>query len=369
MKVNSLLLDQYRNIDHMEFSPVSGVNVIYGENAQGKTNLLEAIWLFTGLRSFRGSKEKEQVRFGQKQARLEMNYFNDVREQTAVITINEKKKASVGGVSYPSCSALCGEFLGVIFSPGHLSLIQGGPTERRKFLNQALCQLRPNYAGKMTQYHHILQQRNILLKDITYHSELLDTLDVWDETLAALSASLIWARKQYLTELTGNLKEFYGGISGGREEISLSYLSAGPLEGTSEAQLQEEMKLLIQNSRKEDLIAGYTTVGPHRDDLEIRLNGLPAKNFGSQGQQRSCALSLKMAEAAIVHKTTGKQPVALLDDVMSELDSSRQDYLLNHIEGWQVFITCCEPSHILLSKTDDSGNLFELKGGHLCSST
>lgn len=368
MKVNSLKIDQFRNIDHMEFYPVPGVNVIYGENAQGKTNLLESIWLFTGLRSFRGSKEKELVQFEKDRARLEMEFFDDIRDRQAIVEIAEKKKASIGGVSYDSCSKLCGEFLGIIFSPGHLSLVQGGPAERRKFINMALCQLRPNYANQLTQYNRILQQRNVLLKDVTYHSELLDTLDIWDDNLATLSASLIRARKQYLEELTPFLEEFYGGISGGREEISVLYSSGGVLEGTTQDQLKQEMLELLKTSRKEDLLAGYTTVGPHRDDLDIRLNGIPVKSFGSQGQQRSCALSLKMSEASLIQKLTGKQPVALLDDVMSELDASRQDYILNHIEGWQVFITCCEPSSILLSKTNDSGNLFELKGGRLCSS-
>lgn len=368
MKVNSLVIDQYRNIDHMEFHPVPGVNVIYGENAQGKTNLLESIWLFTGLRSFRGSKEKELVQFGKEKAILTMDYFNDVRDQIASVEIAEKKKAVIGGIPYDSCSKLCGEFLATIFSPGHLSLVQGGPVERRKFINMALCQLRPNYGSKLTQYNRILQQRNVLLKDVTYHSELLDTLDIWDENLASLSAYIVAARKQYLIELMPYLEDFYEGISGGKEKISVSYAAGKELEGKTEQELREEILEKLKENRKEDLMSKCTTVGPHRDDLSILLNDIPVKSFGSQGQQRSCALSLKMSEASLIQKLTGKQPVALLDDVMSELDSSRQDYILNHIEGWQVFITCCEPSSILLSKTSDSGNLFELKGGSLCTS-
>lgn len=370
MRVDSLVLEHFRNISEMEFFPVSGVNVIFGENAQGKTNLLEAIWLFTGMKSFRNTKEKDLISFGQPRARMELSYFNDSREQTAEILIQEKKKVSIGGISYPSSSALCGEFLGVIFSPGHLNLIKGSPAERRKFLNTALCQIKPTYTANLTKFNRILQQRNMLLKDIPYHSELLDTLEIWDETFSSLSASLIFSRKEYLGEMKGFLEDFYGGIAGGKEQISLSYFSSSdkPLEGQTKEELREEISLLLKETRKEDLLSGCTAIGPHRDDLVIELNHLPVKTFGSQGQQRSCALSLKMAEAAIVHQKTGKQPVALLDDVMSELDQSRQDFLLNHIEGWQVFITCCEPSHILLSKTENNGNLFQMKEGKLCSS-
>lgn len=368
MKVNSLTIDHFRNIEHMEFLPVEGVNVIYGENAQGKSNLLEAIWLFTGLRSFRGSKEKELIQFGQPKAELQMEFDNDLQNVEATIDIAEKKTATLGGVSYGSCSKLCGEFLGIIFSPGHLSLIQGGPAERRKFINQALCQLKPKYASNLTQFNRILQQRNVLLKDLTYHSELYDTLEIWDDTLASLSAYLILERKKYLSELTPFLEEFYGGISGGREAIKLSYASGIPLESTSFEELKEEVLIALQKNRKEDILSGVTNLGPHRDDLTILLDDIPVKSFGSQGQQRSCALSLKMSEAAIIKKITGYQPVALLDDVMSELDSHRQDYILNHIEGWQVFITCCEPSAILQSREVNRENMFEIKGGHLCSS-
>ena len=369
MKVNSLTLDNFRNIEHLELEPVEGVNIIYGENAQGKSNLLEGIWLFTGLRSFRGSKEKELVRFGQDFAKLQLSFNDDLRDVDATIDIAEKKTATLGGVSYGSCSKLCGEFLGIIFSPGHLSLVQGGPSERRKFINMALCQLKPKYASNLTQFNKILQQRNVLLKDITYHTELYDTLEIWDENLAAYSAYLIDERRKYLEELTPFLEDFYGGISGGRERINIAYSSGLTLESTTPAELKEEVLLSLKQHRREDILSGVTGLGPHRDDLDIRLDGIPVKNFGSQGQQRSCALSLKMSEAAIIKKITGKQPVALLDDVMSELDSHRQDYILNHIEGWQVFITCCEPSSILLSRKAENGKMFEIQGGKLCSST
>lgn len=371
MNVQSLSIQDYRNIENILFEPSPGVNVIFGENAQGKTNLLEAIWLFTGLRSFRGSKERELRRFHTEAAKLSMAFQNDVRDMTADILITDKKTASLGGLPFGPSTKLVGEFLAVIFAPQHLELIKGGPAERRKFMNQALCQLKPNYAKALTQFNRAMQQRNQLLKDALYHSELYDTLDIWDDRFCTFGAYVISERMNYLEELRPFLEEFYSGISGGREKISLDYAAGN---GTSEyhvfssadpAVIKDELSVLLKTHRREDSFAGFTTVGPHRDDLIVKLDGISAKSFGSQGQQRSCALSLKMAEGFVIRELTGKQPVALLDDVMSELDAGRQDYILNHIEGWQVFLTCCEPSGILLSKQSENGQLFEVSGGRL----
>ena len=197
MIVQSLDISNYRNIESIEFQPSPGVNVIYGENAQGKTNLLEAIWLFTGLRSFRGSKERELRRFDAEAAKLSMAFHNDVRDMTADILITDKKTASLGGLPYGASTKLVGEFLAVIFAPQHLDLIKGGPAERRKFLNQALCQLKPNYAKALTQFNRAMQQRNQLLKDAIYHSELYDTLDVWDDRFCTFGAYVISERMKY----------------------------------------------------------------------------------------------------------------------------------------------------------------------------
>lgn len=372
MRVDSLSIKDYRNIESIEFLPSPGVNVIFGENAQGKTNLLEAIWLFTGLRSFRGSKERELRRFETEAALLSMAFHNDVRDMTADIRIDEKKTASLGGLPYGASTKLVGEFLAVIFAPQHLDLIKGGPAERRKFINQALCQLKPNYAKNLTQFNRAMQQRNQLLKDAIYHSELYDTLDVWDDRFCTFGAAVISERMRYLEELKPFLEEFYSGISGGREMISVDY-AAGTGSGEEPfvyssqdpTVVKEELAQLLKVHRREDSFAGFTTVGPHRDDLIVKLDGISAKSFGSQGQQRSCALSLKMSEGFVIRALTGKQPVALLDDVMSELDAGRQDYILNHIDGWQVFLTCCEPSSILLSKQSENGKLFEVSKGKL----
>lgn len=366
MKVNSLEIKNFRNIENMKIEPCDSVNIIYGENAQGKTNLLEALWLFTGCRSFRGAKEKEYINFNKDFARLDMNFSDDRLDHDATIIFGEKKKTLLDGVEHASASVFFGEFLGIIFAPQHLNLIKGGPADRRKFINMALCQLKPRYSNILTDYNKILEERNALLKDITYHSELIDTLDIWDEKLSLYSATIINQRLRYLEELEPFLDDIYNGISGGKEKISLSYESPISLENRDVDSLKEIIFEELKKNRVADMREGATSVGPHRDDILISLDNLPVKNFGSQGQQRSCALSMKLAEAAVIKKISGKQPIAFLDDVMSELDTSRQDYILNHIDGWQVFITCCDPSSILKSKT---GKVFELKGGELCSST
>lgn len=366
MNINSLNIQNYRNIENIEIFPCEGVNIIYGENAQGKTNLLEAIWLFTGCRSFRGSKEKELIKFDRNFSRISMNFFDDVRDQEAIIQISEKKKAIIGGIEYDSCSKLFGEFLGIVFAPNHLNLIKGGPIERRKFINMALCQLKPRYSNILTEYNKVLAQRNILLKDVIYHSELMDTLDIWDEKLSLLSAAIIIQRIKYLDEIGPFIQDIYGGISDGREHIELVYDSSLKFESKNIDELKDEFLNELIKCRKTDISLGSTSIGPHRDDILVKLNDLSVKSFGSQGQQRSSALALKLSEAAVIKKITGKQPVALLDDVMSELDTNRQDYILNHIDGWQVFITCCDPSGILRSK---NGKVFEISGGSLCSYT
>lgn len=364
MRVNSLKAKNYRNIKSLEIFPCENVNIIYGENAQGKTNLLESIWLFTGCRSFRGSKEQDFINFETDFSLLELGFFGNSREQCAKIKIQDKRRAELNGVSFPSASKLIGEFFAVVFAPTHLSLIKEGPSQRRKFLDIALCQLKPRYANALTQYNRAILQRNALLKDINYHSELLDTLEIWDDKLCTLGAVVTAERIKYIKRLEPFIENIYGGISNGREIMKASYLTQTQISSKTEVDLKQELLQQFKLARKQDILSGSTSIGPHRDDLNIEIDGLLARSFGSQGQQRSCALSLKLAEAEIIKSITGEQPVALLDDVMSELDNTRQDYILNHIEGRQVFITCCEPSALLKIS---GGKAFELKEGALCT--
>lgn len=363
MKVNSVELNNFRNISALRLEANEGVNVIYGENAQGKTNILEGIWLFTGCKSFRGAKDSDLIRFGEDFSKINLSFSDNTREKrTDIIIGNKKKSISLNDVPLKSSAELIGSFYAVIFSPSHLSLIKDGPSERRRFIDTALCQLKPSYAEGLARFRHTLQQRNALLKDIYLNSQLYDLLDTLDIQLAEYSARVIGERLKYIDILSRYSGEIYSGISENREKISVKYSRTDIDKEISLGDLREIELQNLKNARKEDVINKITTVGPHRDDLEILINNVSARSFGSQGQQRSCALALKLGESEIIKSVTGETPVALLDDVMSELDEKRQDYVLNHINDRQVFLTCCDPSQVLRLC---GGKSFLIKGGEV----
>lgn len=368
MRVNRLQLANYRNLSPIVLEPGPRVNVIWGENAQGKTNLLEAIWLFTGGKSFRGSRDSELVAFGESESSLIMDFNAQDRDQQASLSIRSHRSASLNGISLNSASQLAGRFCGIVFSPAHLTLVKGGPEERRRFLDAAYCQLRPGYLKSLAEYNRALAQRNTLLKNLRSCRDTSGTgelLDVWDQRLAQSGCRLIQARLRYISKLGPAAAEIYRGLSGGREELVLDYQSILPEPVGEEMPASQIASLLytaIRDARDADLAAGFTTIGPHREDMKVSIAGLSARMFGSQGQQRSAVLALKMAEATLLREVTGEQPVALLDDVMSELDQSRQDYILNHIGDWQVFVTCCDPDAL---RRLAGGREFHMKQGRL----
>lgn len=364
MKAEKLCCREFRNLKEFEFQPCDDVNVICGDNAQGKTNLLEALWLFTGGRSFRGSKDSELIRLksGMK-AKLNLDFFTTEREQTARIEIFDKKEFYINEVK-KSRSEVIGTFCAVVFSPTHLSLVKSGPEERRKFIDAAICQAKPSYAAVLSKYSKALKQRNSLLKDMKYSnsSAFYDLLDVWEHELIESGAAIIHNRLLYLERLSKEAEAVYEGISGGKEQLFLKYLSQNCEYQMKFSEICDIIKCNIKASREKDVLNGYSSVGPHRDDIEILINGISARNYGSQGQQRSCVLALKLAEAFILDSVIGEKPVALLDDVMSELDVGRQDYLLNKLRGYQVFITCCDPAPLMRFS---GGKAFEMKDGFL----
>lgn len=326
----------------LEFSPQS--NVIYGKNAQGKTNLLEAIWLFTGGHSFRGSKDNELIAFEQSFCKLSLTFFSEGREQKIDLTIqNGKRSFSINGVEKRSGADLIGKFCGVIFSPEHLSLVKNGPAMRRSFLDGALCQSKPSYAREFVLYQRTLNQRNSLLKEIAKNAADPSMLEMWNGFLAQRGIQVISRRKQMVEKLRHTAQEIYAGLSQKSETLDLLYEST---VSRQEDCTEESFLEKLSAAEKSDLATGYTSVGPHRDDMEILINGISARLYGSQGQQRSAVLALKLAEAAVLEEITGEKPVILLDDVMSELDRNRQDFLLNQILDRQIFITCCDPGSI-----------------------
>ncbi len=360
MYITELEAVSFRNLSAVTLRPCREVNLIYGNNAQGKTNLLEALWMFTGCRSFRSAKENELLQFGKPKARLRLDYFGHGRPQTMQLDIEKGRVFTQNGVRLPSASRVMGEFLAVVFSPVHLTLVKDGPGARRQFLDSAIGQLKPKYAASISDYHKAVQQRNMVLKDAAYHRELLDTLDAWEERIAYYGSEIVRQRIGYVQRLSAFSQEIYAGISQKKETLRLRYTEAVPTEGSARKEIYESMIEKLRHSRRDDLLTGTTSVGPHRDDLNVEIDFLSARTFGSQGQQRSAALALKLGEAAVIKNFTDEQPVALLDDVMSELDSARQNYILNHIRDWQVFITCCDPSSV---KEMRYGKAFRMEKG------
>ena len=261
-------------------------------------------------------------------------------------------------------SELAGEFYCVVFNPDDLDIVKGGPSYRRQFLDTAISQIKPIYGKYLSQYENVLEQRNVLLKEIRKQNYSEDMLDIWDEQLAKLGTILSIFRKDYLEKLKIVGQKIYSGFSGGKEKIEMEYQStiypnSTELKIYSDKLISEYRKILLE-FREEDIRIRSTTKGIHRDDFEIEIDGLSAKQFGSQGQQRSCAITLKLSEAALLKNITGENPVILLDDVMSELDCQRQHYILNKVKDFQVFITCCDLSNTLQL---EEGKIFFVENG------
>ncbi len=357
MTVKNLRVENFRNIKNIELFPCDEVNILFGQNAQGKTNLIEALWLCSGARSFRDSKEKDLIKFGEKKSEINTQFFANNREQNIKLEISEKKKFLLNKTDVKSSSDLIGIYNVVIFSPDHLSLIKSGPEMRRKFLDDSLCRLKSGAKGLVNEYKRVVVQRNALLKENVQNPNK-DMLDFWNNLLAEYGAKLCRQRQKYLEAIKPYATQFYNGLTEENETLDLKY------EGEKYS-FDDGKELLLKDIEKnmaEDEKYLTTTVGPHRHDLFVTINGISARNFGSQGQQRSAAISLKLAESSFMNEFFGEQPIVLLDDVMSELDKSRQDYILNRLKGRQVFITCCDADQI--SKMT-GGKCFEIEKGNL----
>ncbi len=365
MRITHLELTDFRNIAQVSIDPGEGVNIIYGANAQGKTNLLEAIWLCSGNKSFRGAREREMTRFGEKVFHIRLQFAD--RERTQQISYDsggDKRKLQLNRMPLRSASELTGEFTCVVFHPEDLSLVKEGPVDRRSFLDIAISQIKPVYGRYIAQYNGLMEQRNALLKQIHRTGSGKEMLSVWDEQLSRIGTAISILRQDYLQKLSPLAQAVYSGFTGNRETFSLEYESSVYRQGLPGSVYSEELIALYRKALsehlEEDIRLHFTGVGVHRDDLEILVNGISARSYGSQGQQRSCAIALKIGEAMLLKGVTGENPVILLDDVMSELDPGRQDYLLNRIQGFQVFITCCDTSW---ADQLTDGNIFEVSSG------
>ena len=355
MTFKRLELQNFRNFENEVLEFCDGMNIIFGQNAQGKTNILESLWLFTGAKSFRGSKDSELKRFGCEKAKIKLYFYDDDREQDCVIEIEKSRTAILNGVEQGLASAIAGKLYAIIFSPNDLNIIKDGPQFRRKFMDTCLCQLYPKYISISRRYFKALDQRNSILKNLKFNPNMEEFIEDFEKELAITGSEIISYRKKYIEAINKYLPEIYCGLSEGKEEISAEY-------ETTAGDSEEDFLNVLKASRKEDMQTLTTSIGPHRDDLNIKINGISARSFGSQGQKRSAALALKLSESAVINEITGKMPVALLDDVMSELDITRQNYILNHIKGRQVFLTCCD-----IANTQGllDGKIFKIENGKL----
>ena len=333
MFIKSIELNQFRNYENLNLQFDNGTNILYGDNAQGKTNVLEAVCVSGTTKSHRGSIDKEMIRFGMEESHIKtvvekknMEYQIDIhmkRHKTKGIAVNK--------IPLKKASELFGILNIVLFSPEDLNIIKNGPSERRRFLDSELCQLDKIYLSDLAKYNKILNQRNKLLKDMIYRPDLKETLPIWDEQLLEYGRRIIRRRKTFIDELNEIVYELHRNISGNKETLILKYEP-----NIDDAFFQDE----LNRAKEKDLRYCQTSVGPHRDDMLFDVSGIDIRKYGSQGQQRTSALSLKLAEIELVKKSIHETPVLLLDDVLSELDSNRQNYLLNSIHDIQTIITC-----------------------------
>lgn len=333
MIIESLELKNYRNYDelHMQFSP--GTNILYGNNAQGKTNILEAVYVCCTTKSHRGSKDREMIHFHKDESHIKLTVRkNDVPYRIDMhLKKNKTKGVAINGIPIRKASELFGIVNVVFFSPEDLNLIKNGPAERRKFIDLELCQLNKLYVHSLVSYNRVLLQRNKLLKELFFHPEYEETLDVWDMQLVQYGKEIIRYRQDFIMQLNEIIHEIHWKLSGEKEDLRIVYDPNASAEV-----LETELK----RSRPQDQKQKTTLVGPHRDDIGFFMGDIDIRKFGSQGQQRTAALSLKLAEIELVKKLVRDYPILLLDDVLSELDGERQNHLLSAINHIQTMITC-----------------------------
>lgn len=333
MFIHSLELDNYRNYKDLKIEFSEKTNILYGDNAQGKTNILEAIYVCGTTKSHRTSKDKELINFNSDESHIrclakkeDFDYKIDIH-----LKKNKSKGIAVNGNPLKKARDIYGIVNCILFSPEDLNIIKNGPSERRRFIDIIISQLDKIYLDNLIKYNKILDNRNKLLKDISFDSNLMETLEVWDSQLVYYGNRIINKRKQFITELNDLVKDIHKNLTGGEENLLVEYEKSVD---------SDDFERELKRNQKKDLSYKNTSIGPHRDDLLLSVNGIDIRKYGSQGQQRTTALSLKLSEIELVKRKINTMPVLLLDDVLSELDSNRQIYLLNSIKDIQTIITC-----------------------------
>jgi len=333
MYIKSLQLKSFRSYEDLNIDFSEGTNLFFGDNAQGKTNVLEALYMIATTKSHRNVRDRDMIRFGCEEGHIRATIIKNGIDYTVDMHLRKSrtKGIAINGQRIKRASELIGLLHVVFFSPEDLTIVKNGPAYRRHFIDMELCQLDESYLFHLNHYNKIIDQRNKLLHDIYYTPSLESTLEVWDRQLADYGEKIITARKQFISRLEDVIGEIHGKLSGGREELSIIYEP-----DTQEGTLLER----LTQAHERDKYLKSTSRGPHKDDFSFISNGIDLRKFGSQGQQRTCALSLKLSEIRLVTELIGDAPVLMLDDVLSELDSGRQNYLLESLGGIQTMITC-----------------------------
>ena len=357
MIIKSIELRNFRNYETLNISFDQGTNILYGDNAQGKTNILEAAYMSGTTKSHKGSKDKEMVRFGFEEAHIRTIVEKNDKEFQIDMHLKNRgaKGVAINRLPIKKASDLFGILNIVFFSPEDLNIIKNGPAERRRFIDSELCQLDKLYLSDLTKYNKILNQRNKLLKDIYFRPDLLETLPVWDEQLVDCGKRIIKRRKEFIEDLNEIIYDIHFKISGGKEELILKYEP-----NIDDIFFEDE----LSRAKNKDMKLCMTSVGPHRDDMLFSIGEVDIRKFGSQGQQRTSALSLKLSEIELVKRTIHDTPVLLLDDVLSELDSNRQNYLLNSISDIQTLITCTGLDEFIKNRFQIN-KVFQVVEGHV----
>lgn len=335
MYINYLQLKNYRNYQELNIDLNKQINIFLGNNAQGKTNILEAIHFLALAKSHRTSKEKELVQWGQSFSVIKGSFKNDRKDLNLEIQLTQKgKKAKINNLEKRKLSEYIGIINVILFGPEDLNLVKGSPINRRKFMDMELSQISTSYIYNLSQYNKIVLQRNNLLKDFTIDNKNKEELlEIWNEQLVVYGAKIIAKRINFIKKLEQWANDILNHLTEKTEELTIIYKPSFKIEAISDGEIKEIYKNSLQNIKKQELYRGTTLLGPHRDDIQFNINNINAQSFGSQGQQRSIALSLKLAEIELIYNETGEYPILLLDDVLSELDQKRQTHLLNAIEN------------------------------------
>ena len=361
MIIKSIELADYRNYDSLTIQFDKGTNILYGDNAQGKTNILEAIFVSATTKSHRGSKDSDIINFDKEEAHIR-TYIEREGVETRVdmhLRKSKSKGIAIDGQKIKKAADLLGLCNVVFFSPEDLGIIKNGPSERRRFVDMELCQLDKFYLYNLNHYNKIINQRNKLLKDMYMNPDLKETLSIWDMQLTSFGSKIIERRRTFVQHLNEIIYDIHKRLSGEKEELTIKYEPDVEIENF-------EKKLTSSQDR--DIKSKITSVGPHRDDFSFLVGDIDIRKYGSQGQQRTAALSLKLSEIELVKKITKDMPVLLLDDVLSELDSNRQNYLLNNIGNIQTIITCTGLEEFVNNRFEINKVFNVLKGSVTCMS-